>query len=124
MPPNPGRSTKFLLYFNTLYFKPVYNTPVNQVFIDDFIDIFPIEVGVPDIIRVDHDNRAKFAPVETARAIDPDLSLARQAQLLDPVLGVVAYLHSIALLTALLALLAPVGAEKNMVLVIRHWSLL
>ena len=100
--------------------QPFNNTSVEQVFVDDFINIFPIEIGIPDLIRVDHDYRAKFAAIETTRTIYYDISLILPPKLLDSCLGIVAYFRRIALFKSLLTLLTLVSAEKYMVLVIRH----
>jgi hypothetical protein len=94
------------------------------VLINDLIDIFTVKVGVPDLLRVDHNHRAEFASIKATGGIDPDPALPRQAQLLDSRLGIIAYLGGIALLATLFALFAFVDAEKNMILVIRHRQLL
>ena len=118
----PGFPRNFT-FFMKLNFQPVYDFALDQVPIDDFIDIFAIDVGVPDLFRIDHDHGAKFTAVKAARGIDPDLPGARQAQLLDTLLGVIANLRRIALRAALLAAFAHVGAEKYVILVIRHVQL-
>jgi hypothetical protein len=96
---------------------------MNQVFVNDFIDIFSIQVGVPDFLGVDDDDRAKFTAIQTACGIDADLADPGQPEFLDSGLGIVSDRGRIALLAALLALLALVGAEKHMVLIIRHLAL-
>ncbi len=47
-----------------------------QVLIDNLIDVFLVYIGVPDAIRIDHDDRTFTAPVHAARGIDAYAALA------------------------------------------------
>src|SRR5436190_13341028 len=86
----------------------------------DFVDVFLIDVGVPDFFGIHHHHRPFIATVEATRQIDANLSLARKFERLDLVLGVVAYLARAVIIAAIGAGIALVTAEKDVSFVIAH----
>ena len=93
---------------------------VDQVFIDDFIDILPINIAIPDIVRINDQDRTLGTTVQAAGGIDPNLADARDTQLFAALLGMVAHGLRIETLTAGGTVFTQVGAEKNVVAVIGH----
>lgn len=91
-----------------------------EMFIDDLVDVFAINIAVPDFVGIDHEHRAEFAAVKATGRIDAHLALAGKPQLLDPGLGVLANFGGIAASAALFAAVALVGAEKDVVFVKGH----
>jgi hypothetical protein len=55
--------------------KALDGTVVEEVFGDDLLDVTSVDVAVPDGLRIDDDNRAVFALVETAGLIGADVML-------------------------------------------------
>src|SRR5690606_21655516 len=82
---------------------------------NDFVDIFLVDEGVPDSLRIHHHDRALVAAVKAAGTIDAHLAFAVQLERLDLVLGVSADLLDAVIGTTGFAVLALVGAEKNVV---------
>src|ERR1043165_1598469 len=66
---------------------------VLDVLLDDLVDVGAVDVRVPDAFRVHHDAGTFLATVEAARLVDAHLAFARQAELLDARLGIVADLR-------------------------------
>ncbi len=69
--------------------------------VDDLVQIVPIDVGVPDVVRIDHDDRAGFATPHAAGLVDPDLPVTVYAKRLQALLDVVARLVGAVVLAAL-----------------------
>src|SRR5262249_6524286 len=63
---------------------------VLDVLVNDLVDVFAVDVGVPDAFGINHHDGALFAAIHTSGRIDPALALARQPKLLDLALGVFA----------------------------------
>jgi hypothetical protein len=64
--------------------KPLHGTAMDEVFIDDFIDIFEPDEAVPDCLGIDHNGWAVLALVEAAGLVGADEVL--EASVLDCVL--------------------------------------
>lgn len=90
------------------------------MFLDDFLDIGLIDIAIPDPFGIDHHDWALGAPVQTARAVNSDLSFAVFLQCLDAFLGVGLDFSRATAGTALCAVIALIDAEKNMFFKIRH----
>ena len=86
----------------------------------DLIDVFAVNIGVPDVLRIDYDHRPGLASTQATGGIHSDATLAAQPQLFDFRLGVIAYFGGIALPAAHFAGLALIGTEKHMILIMRH----
>jgi hypothetical protein len=119
-----AKQRRIRLFINELYLQPGHNTPVHQMFVNDFINIITIKVRVPDLIRVNDNDGAKFAAIQTSRCIYADLAWPSQAQPFDSLLGIIANGCCVTLLATLLALFPLVGTEKYVIFVIRHLALL
>ncbi|MNV79887.1 hypothetical protein D3C71_1734580 [compost metagenome] len=50
------------------------NLTIFQVRLDDFIDVFVIDEGVPGAFGIDHSHRAGGAAVQAAGLVDPHLA--------------------------------------------------
>jgi len=91
-----------------------------QVLFKDFVDIFTVNIGVPDTFRVNDDDWPFIAAIKTSRRVDPYTTLARKTQRLAALLGVIAH----ALRVKSLATGTPIGtvvdAEKNVITIIIH----
>jgi hypothetical protein len=96
------------------------NPAMQQVLLDDFVDIFPIHVGVPDAFRVDDDYRPFLAAVKTSCRVDPDTPLVRKSQCLAALLGIVTHGLRIKALSTCAAIRALVDTEKNVITIIVH----
>lgn len=59
-------------------------TAVEEMFGDDFFDVFDVDEAVPDGLGIDHDDGAVFALVEAAGFVGPDVVF--EASFLDGVL--------------------------------------
>jgi hypothetical protein len=99
-----------------------HNPSVLQMLLDYLVNILPINITVPDRFRIHDQDRPFRTSVQATRCIDPDPSLACKSQLLATLLGIVTNTPGTEPLTAVTAILALIGAEKNMISVIRHGS--
>jgi hypothetical protein len=94
---------------------------VLEVLLDDLVDVRLVDVRVPDLLGVHDDDRPFVAAVEAAGLVDPHLPFAGEAERLHAVLRVAAQRVGLVVLAAVLARLALVAAEEDVVLVIAHW---
>lgn len=92
--------------------------PAHQMFVDDFLDVLPVDVGVPYTLGIDDQHRPLFATIHAAGAVDADLPGARQTQSLDTRLGIIPQVLCPMALTAGTITLPLVRAEKHMITVI------
>jgi hypothetical protein len=88
---------------------------ITQVSLDDLVEVFSVDVGVPDRIRIDDDHRPGFAPIQAAGVVDPYLPGTMNAQLLATFLDIVPRLLRPALTAALPAVVALIDAKEHMV---------
>ena len=86
-----------------------------QVTLDDLVEIFVVDVGVPDGLGVDDQDGSGLAAVEAAGTVDPYLACTMDAEVLAALLDVGARVGRTALVTALAAVFALVGTEEHMV---------
>jgi len=93
---------------------------LHQMLFDDLIHIFAINIGVPDVIRVNHDDWTLGAAIQAACCVDSYFACAGQAHVLYFSLGVSAYLAGIALLTTGLATFTLIGAKKYVIFIKSH----
>jgi hypothetical protein len=97
------------------------HSSIFQVFLDDFVYVFFIHIGVPDIFRIDNDDRPFIATVKASRAVDAySFTFAVEPQCFDTFLGVIAHSLRIMIITAQRSCLALVYAEKYMPQVVAH----
>lgn len=102
-----------------LYPQPLYYTAMLKMLDDDLVDVFLATVAVPNLFRIHHHHRAFATTIKASRIVDPHPTLAMQAQLLDPLFGIFAYLAGIVIL-ATIFIVTVMSTEKSMVLVKRH----
>lgn len=93
---------------------------MDQVLLDDFVDIFLVDVAVPDRFRINDHDRSLGTAVQAAGGVDTHAALSCDAQLFAAVLGIIPQLLRPILLAALTTALALIGTEKNMMFVIGH----
>ena len=96
------------------------HTPMAEVLFDDFINVSLVDVGVPYPLGIDDQYRAFVAAVQAAGIIDTHFALTAQTQLFGALLGIVTHRLGVMALAAGAAISALIGAEENMVAVIRH----
>src|SRR5439155_2460416 len=100
--------------------QPFDDPTVHDVRVDDFVDVVAVDVGVPDLFRIDDDDGPLLTTIEAARLVDAHHPLAVEAELLDPLLGIRLHFGRAARGAACLGRVALVAAEKDMVFVIAH----
>ena len=101
-------------------FQALNHIAFDQVFIDDFIDIVFIDVGIPRFFRVNDDDRSLVATIQATGVVDADFFLAAQLQRFNALLGVIAQFLRTEIVATFGAALTLVGAEKDVILVITH----
>jgi len=87
--------------------------------IDDFVDVFLIHIGVPDLFRINDHHGPLLAAIQATGLVDPDLSLAVLTGFLEPLFRIITELRRPTLRATPSTIFAKVLAEKNMVLEIR-----
>jgi hypothetical protein len=87
--------------------------------VNDFIDVFLIDIGVPDAFGINHQYRSFLATVQAAGLVDADLARAIQVKRLDAALGMFLRGLRTAIGAAWTPVFALVQAKKYMLLVIR-----
>ena len=87
-----------------------------QVFLNNLLDIFLVNVVVPDFFRIDDDDRPLRAAIHAAGLVDPHLAFSLELQLADAILGIGLRFGGTKIVAAAFALAALVAAEKNMML--------
>jgi hypothetical protein len=98
------------------------NPPVQEVLFDNFVDVFPVSVVVPNPFGINNDDRAFLATIEAPSRIDAYAPLAGKTQRLDARLGVVAHGLRLMVRATGRAIVALVRAEKYVVSIVRHAS--
>ena len=88
--------------------------------VENFVEIFLVDPGVPDFLGVDDHDRTLFAAVKTAGSVDSAVSLSMYLHLLGALLEVIARMPGVVVLAAGFAILPLVGADEDMVLVEGH----
>ncbi|OMP13991.1 hypothetical protein COLO4_00490 [Corchorus olitorius] len=98
--------------------QPFNGFAFDQMALDDFVDVFLVDEGVPDGLGVDHHDRTEFAAVEAAGLVDAHAAFTVDAEFLAALLGV--FLHGLGAKVgaAARAVLAFVQAKENVVLVV------
>ena len=88
--------------------------------LQDLLQVLAVDVGIPGVLRIDHDHGSFSTTIETTGGVDAHPATPRQTQLLGATLEEIAHRRGPALVAALAAVLALVGAEEDMVTVVRH----
>jgi hypothetical protein len=95
--------------------QPLDDFTPDQVPIDNLIEVFLVDIGVPNRFGIHDDNGAELAAIEAAGRVDSDTPGAAEPKLLAPLLDVGARVLGVALATGLATVFAYVGAEKHVV---------
>ena len=103
-----------------LYPQSLDHPTAQQMLIDDFIHIFPIDIGIPDPLGVNDDHRPLFTAIEATGGIDADTTGTGNAECLAALFGVIPHGKGIKPLTASAAVFTQIGAEKHMVTIVGH----
>jgi hypothetical protein len=98
----------------------LYDAPSQEVLLQDLLHILPVNIGIPDALRIDCDHRTFRAPVHAARRIDANTARPRDAELLAAAFKVVTHRLRVALGATLAAILAEIRAEKDVMSVVGH----
>ena len=86
-----------------------------EVFIDDFVEVFFVPVGIPDALWIHHDNRPLLAASQATGGIDANaVAVGGEAKFLDLVLHIIARFLRAVVVAAVAAVFVLIGAEKNM----------
>jgi hypothetical protein len=93
---------------------------VEQVLFNDFVNIFLIYVGIPDSFRINDQHRPFVTAIQATRRVYAYATHTTDPQLLASLFGVLAQPPGIKPLTARAAILAEVGTEEQMVLIVGH----
>ena len=97
-----------------------HNPAMHQMLFQDFVDIFPVDIGVPHTLRVNDDDWPLVTAIKASRRVDPDAALARDSQRLAALLGVITHCQGIESLATGTAIRSLVDAEKYVITVIVH----
>lgn len=98
-----------------------FNNPaIDQMLFDDLVNIFPIDIGIPDSLGVHDDHRSLLTTVETSRRIDPHSALAGESKRLGSLLGIIAHGLRIKALATCAAISTFIGTEKYVISIIGH----
>lgn len=100
--------------------EPLNHPTVLQVLADNFIDILFIDVGIPNLFRIDDCHRALLTAAQATGKVNPDPTLAGQAQLLRALLGIVTHRPGTEVCATGFTARPLVGTEKHVVFVIAH----
>ena len=100
--------------------QPLHHPTVDQMLLDNLIDIRLAFVCVPHALRINHQYRTLRAAIHAACIVHAHLTRTRDFQFLGARLGVIAHRLGIVILATRTAAFALIGAEKHVVLVVRH----
>jgi hypothetical protein len=101
-------------------FQSIDDLAADDMGVDDFIDVFIIDKGVPGSLRINHHYRAFFAAFQTTRLVDANLAVTGQTELFDTFFGMfLRRLRAFVGAAGTFAGLTLVQAKKHVVLVER-----
>jgi hypothetical protein len=106
--------------FPYLYLQPLNNAAMHQMFLNDFFNVFLVDVCVPNGFGVDHEYRAVVAAVHATGLVDANLAFALEFQFTDTILGIGLHLGGAEAVATGFAFSALVAAEKNVMLEMAH----
>lgn len=98
--------------------QPLDQTPAQDVFRQNFVNILAVHIGVPYAFRVDDQYRTFRAAIHTAGGVDADLARHRQSQRLDPLFGIVAHGTGAVLLATGPVTITLVDTKKHMLTIV------
>src|SRR3989338_5525432 len=86
-----------------------------EVFIDDFVEVIFVPVGIPGALGIYHDNRPLLAAPQATGGIDANaVSASGKIVFLDLALYIITCFLRTVVVAAVTAVLALIGAEENM----------
>ena len=85
--------------------------------IDDLIDIFLINIGIPGSLRINHHDGTLFAAIEASGFVDSYFTLAVQVELFHAFLRVFLCFFCAAIGATGATIIALIDAEKNVMLI-------
>ena len=85
--------------------------------INDLVDIFLVNIGIPGALRINHHDRALFAAVQASGFVDSYLALAVQVELFQALLRVFLRFFCAAIGATGAPIIARINAEKNVMLI-------
>ena len=85
------------------------------MFVNDVIDIFFINIGVPDIIGIDDNGWSQITTTETAGHVCPHASFAMDTLFLGAFLHLIPHVLWVEVTTTRLTGRALIGAKENMI---------
>ena len=91
-----------------------------QVAFNDFVNIFAINVGIPNALWINDQHRAFRATVKATRRIDARLAIFVQTKFFGTLFGVIAQSLRIEVRATSRTGLTLIGAKKDVVLIITH----
>jgi hypothetical protein len=97
----------------------LHGAVLDQVALNDLLDVFMIDIGVPLTPGINDHDWPSRAAVQTSGLVDSNPTGARQAQRFDLFLAKLKRSHGVVLRTGALAFFALIQAKENMVFVIR-----
>ena len=93
---------------------------VDEMFIDDFIEIILVDIGVPDPFRIHDDSRPQFTTTETPGDIDTHATFAVDAEFLGAFFDIVAHRARIKIRATTLTGFTLIGTEKSVITINTH----
>lgn len=98
-----------------------YRLIVHQMGLDNLIDIIPVNIGIPDALRIDDHHRATQTAPQAAGLTNTYLTFAIQIALFDFLLHIIAHRLRVEIIAGRVFLPA-VGTNKNVIFIefIRH----
>ena len=87
---------------------------------DDLVDVFLVDVGIPDFLGINDHHRTFVTAVQTSRHIDTHFARTIEREFLDFGFGVIAYFGGAMVVAAAFAVLALIAAEENVMAIVTH----
>jgi hypothetical protein len=103
-----------------LYFQTLDNPPVHEVFLNDFLNVLLVDIGVPHCFRIDDEHRASVATIKATGLIDPHLAFPFEFELANTIFGVGLQLAGAQRVATGFTRCPLIAAEKHVMLEITH----
>ena len=86
--------------------------------VDDLVDIFLVNVGIPGALRIDHHHRSLFTAIKASGFVDSYFALAVEVELFHALFCVFLCFFCAAIGATGATIIAGVDAEKNVMLIV------
>jgi hypothetical protein len=103
-----------------LNLKPLDDSPVYQMLVDNFVDVGLINIGVPRRFRIYHQHRTFPATIQATGVIDADFAFPCQLKLLNAGFCIITHRLSAMVGATGFVTLALIGAEEYVVFEMAH----